>query len=145
VDTNYLRCAVIWSDPDLLEIHASVRFRDWAGAETAYVSRGEIQEFAEALKEVVTGGRSASLNSGQEDLSFVKLNIREYGLAKRLALDLHLGRASGTVLGSNAGASELRLSVPVERGQLTGFVAALRRSIAAESGEAVLPLPSGWS
>ena len=144
MDGNYLLCAVVWSDPDLLEIRTAFQFRDWAGAERAYVTRGELMDFAEALDEIAEGGSSALLQAGQHDLSFAALNFREYGLARRLALDVHLGRAAGTIHGPTEAGSELRLTVPVERGQLTGFAAGLRRMTAAESGETTLALPSDW-
>lgn len=141
---NHLQCMVVWSDPDLLEIRTTVKFRDWAGGEQAYVTRGEVQNFASALDEVASGSTSATLLAGQRDLSFSELNLREYGRARRLALDVHLGRASGAGGHPRDGASELRLTVPIERGQLTGYAAALRRVVAKESGEATLMLPEDW-
>lgn len=138
-----LTCAVVWSDPDLLEVRTEVQFQAWAGAEQAYVTRGELTAFAAALDQVAKGEREA-LHGGQRDLSYVELQVFEYGLARRLALDVALGEAEGRYIGRPSHARELKITVPLERGTLAQFAAELRTLVVAESGIAMLPLLADW-
>ena len=137
-------CSIVWSDPDLLELEASVRFEDWAGRERGYVTRGELAAFIAALLAVADGGTEAVLDAGQDDLGYVQLRVSEYGGARRLMLGLKLGRAAGSISNQPGGVTELQLSVPIERGQLAAFARSLDTIAQAEQGTAHLPLPARW-
>jgi hypothetical protein len=139
-----LSVAVLWADPDLLAIQVSVRFDPWSGSEQAYVTRSELTEFAKALDRVAGGGSEAVLAGGQRDLSYAELRVFEYGGARRLGMDILLGSAAGRIINEPSHPLELRLSVPFERGQLPSFTTGLRSVVAAETGEARLPLLQGW-
>jgi len=75
-------------------------------------------------------------------VSWIKLEVFEYGAARRLGLHVALGRAAGTVTGGmlSDGTAELRITTPVERGHLQRFARALLRIVSEERGEAYLPL-----
>jgi hypothetical protein len=139
----HLRCEVIWSDQDLIEIVAQVSFGDWGGVERAYLTRAEARSFAAQLEAVFEGGSAAILDAGQPDLSWIRLEVFEYGAARRLGLHLHLGRAAGTISGGmlGDGRAELRITAPLERGSLQHFARALLKIVKEERGEAYLPLP----
>jgi hypothetical protein len=141
----YIRCAVVWSDADLLEIQTVVRYQEWGGGERAYVSHDELPAFAAALEALAAGRQTeASLAAGQRDVRWTERSLREYGLARRLAIHVALGAADGDAPGAVGGPTELRITVPVERGQLEPFAAALRRISTDEQGEAVLSLLTSW-
>jgi hypothetical protein len=140
----FLSCEVVWSDPDLLEISLQVAFGVWSGGERAYVTREELARFSEALRSVELGSSSAELQAGQEDLSFIKLRVFEYSRARRLAMEVHLGRAAQPQMNFMEHGSELRLTIPVERGQFSTFAADLSSVVHAERGTARMLVPNAW-
>jgi hypothetical protein len=123
----------------MLEIDVGVAYDGWAGSEQAYVGREDLEEFAAALDQVAAGGLSAELRAGGDVTNRVSIRVCEYGLARRLAIAISLGRSLHAT-GIDEDRRELRLSVPVERGQLSRFAAALRAVVQAERGRAELPL-----
>lgn len=139
-----LSCSVVWSDSDLLEVRVEVFFGGWAGAERGYVTREELRSFADQVESVHAGSNGAVLEAGQQDLSWVRLEIFEYGLARRIGMRVHLGRALGTESNAPGEPRELRVSVPIERGQLSEFAGSLRRAVQIEAGTAKLKLPTEW-
>ena len=144
MNNHHLCVKVIWSDTYLLEIETELVFQRWAGAEVAYVTREELLIFANDLDTFAAGHIiAASLTAGQRDLSFAELSAYEHGLARSAALDVHLGRAPG-VSGPGDRAAALHVCVPIERGQLNAFAAALRLIVQAERGDAILPVPVDW-
>jgi hypothetical protein len=142
----YLRCEIIWSDDDLIEIAARVSFAAWGGAERAYLTREEARSFAAELEAVFEGGSAALLDAGQPDLSWIRLEVFEFGAARRLGLHVALGRAADTITGGmpGGGRAELRITTPLERGSLQQFARTLLRIVTEERGEAYLPLPEEW-
>jgi len=144
IPESVLSCSVVWSDPDLLEVQVEVFFGGWAGAERGYVTREELRSFANQLESVHAGGKAALLEAGQQDLSWVRLEIFEYGLARRVGMRVHLGRASGADSRTPREPRELRISVPIERGQLSAFARSLQRVVQIEAGTAKLMLPTDW-
>lgn len=142
--THSISCSVTWADSDLLEISAKVLFANWAGHERAYVTRDELNRFARELDDVAEGGSKADLRAGQSDLSYVSFEAFEYGRARQLGLRIHLGRDPTSISNHPAAGTEMRISVPVERGQLTAFASALRSMISREAGVATLTLPPDW-
>jgi hypothetical protein len=136
--------AVVWSDVDLLEVELRVRFDVWCGAERAYVTRKELAAFATALDEVAEGGDQATLSIGQPDLGYGTCRVFEYGGPRHLAAEIIVGNAGGRVINRPDYPRELRVSVPIERGQLPAFARAIRNAVAAEQGIARLPVPADW-
>jgi len=55
-----------------------------------------------------------------------------------------VGNAGGQVMNRPDYPRELRVSVPIERGQLPAFARAIRNAVAAEQGIARLPVPPDW-
>jgi hypothetical protein len=55
-----------------------------------------------------------------------------------------LGRAADTIMNHPSHLVELRLAIPIERGQLSQFAQDLRRAIKAERGVVSLWLPADW-
>jgi hypothetical protein len=64
----FLRVAVVWADPDLLDLEVVVRFQEWSGITRAYVSRSEVRAFAADLDAVVAGGTETRFLGGQRNL-----------------------------------------------------------------------------
>jgi hypothetical protein len=141
---SHLTCSIGWSDPDVVEITVSVFFDGWGGTERAFAGRQELSDFASALESVAEGGTNAELAGGQQELSYVRLKIFEYGRARRLGFEIEFGRASGTVTGLPSSERRLQFAVPVERGQLTAFAGSLRTIIHRDQGMARISLPSEW-
>ena len=133
-----------WSDPDLIEIEAEVSFDSWGGYERAYVTRGELAAFADALDAVAGGGTEASLIGGQHDLSYVELRVYEYGGARRLAVVVAMGRAGNGRSQWPHGETCLRFAMPIERGTLPGFAKDIRRIVTTDKGEATIPVLNSW-
>ena len=139
-----LSVSVVWSDIDLLELDLAVSFAVWSGAERAYVTRDELIAFAASLDAVVAGSTSAQLNAGQSDLGYGVCRIFEYDRARRLGMEVIVGHAGGNVTNRPDYARELRISAPLERGQLVAFAGALRRLVIEERGTATLELLADW-
>ena len=139
-----LVCAVVWADVDILSLEVRIRFQGWAGHECAYASRGELTAFADALDHVANGGTAAVLEVGQANMSYVALRLFEYEKARRLGIDVTLGRAAGGISNRPSYAAELRMSVPTERGFLPQFANGLRGLVRREEGECRLALPEDW-
>jgi hypothetical protein len=138
----FLRVAVVWADPDLLDLEVVVRFQEWSGITRAYVSRSEVRAFAADLDAVVAGGTEARFLGGQRNLGYAEFSLREYTGVRRLAIDLVIGNAYGG--GPGSGSQELRISVPIEHGALPRFADALRAVVKRERGEATLALLQRW-
>ena len=136
--------AIVWSDADLLEVELRVEFDVWCGAERAYVTRKELTAFATAMDEVADGGSQATLNVGQPDLGYGACRVFEYGGPRHLGAEIIVGHAGGQVMNRPDYRRELRVSVPIERGQLPAFARAIRNVVGAEQGIARLPLPPDW-
>jgi hypothetical protein len=135
---------VVWADEDLLEIAVRAAFDGWCAAERAYVTRDELHAFADQVELVAQGGPSAELQAGQEDLSYARLTVFEYGLARRVGVGIRLGRAPNAVSPGPPTGREFRRSVPTERGTLAAFAGDLRRTVAEESGTAELAVLPAW-
>jgi hypothetical protein len=139
-----LSIAVVWSDSDLLEIRLAVAFGGWAGAERVYVTRDDLTGFAAALDAVAEGADGARLSVGQPDLSYATVDVFEYGGARRLGMHVVAGHAVDPASYRPDRGGELRVSLPIERGALPAFAAALREITLAEQGIADLFVPSDW-
>jgi hypothetical protein len=135
---------VIWSDADLLEVEASFAFRDWSAVGSAYATRSDLIDFADALDRVVLGGSAAELSLGQPDLGYASCRVFEYGGPRHLAMVVTIGVGHKGIGQPQDTGRESRLSVPIERGQLTAFAQSLRRIARDERGTARLPLPPDW-
>jgi len=144
VSDHQLSVTVVWSDVDLLEIELAVSFAPWSGAERAYVTRDELTSFASSLDAVVAGATAAELNAGQPDLGYGQCRVFEYSRARHLGMEVVVGHAGGNVMNRPDYRRELRISVPIERGQLSAFAATLRRLVATERGKATLLIPPDW-
>jgi hypothetical protein len=144
VSEHQVSLTVVWSDVDLLEIELAVSFAAWSGAERAYVTRNELTSFATSLDSVVAGASAAELNAGQPDLGYGLCRVFEYSRARHLGMEVVVGHAGGHVMNRPDYRRELRVSVPIERGQLTAFAATIRRLISAERGKAALLIPPDW-
>jgi len=144
VTESSITVAVVWSDVDLLEVELRVQFDVWCGAERAYVTRKELTAFATALDEVADGSNQATLNVGQPNLGHSMCRVFEYGGPRHLAAEVMVGNAGGQVMNRPDYPRELRVSVPIERGQLPAFARAIRNAVAAEQGIARLPVPPDW-
>ena len=141
---HQLSLAVVWSDVDLLEIELAVSFAPWSGAELAYVTRDDLTSFASSLDAVAAGATAAELNAGQTDLGYGRCRVFEYGRARRLGMEVLVGHGGGNAMNPPDYRRELRVSVPIERGQLTEFGAKIRQLVATEGGKATLPIPPSW-
>lgn len=135
---------VVWSDVDLLEIEVCVRFSVWAGGERVYVSRRELEGFADAINRVAGGATDARLSAGQASTGYANCRIFEYSLARRLGMEVVVGRAGDDGSLRPDCARELRVSIPIERGPLPAFARSLRAITASERGIASLPVPLSW-
>lgn len=141
VSEPYVSIEVVWSDPDLLEIEASVSFEGWSARERAYVGRDELHAFADQLDDLVDGSADANLQAGELDLSYIQLLLYEFGLARRLEMDIRMGSAKAGNYGGRESPRRFQTTVPVERGQLARFASAIRNVTRKERGEALLRLP----
>ncbi len=135
---------VTWADPDLIGVRIALNSPTWAGRTETYVTRGELTAFADALDAVAAGARDAVLEAGQRDLGYADVRVYEYGLARRVAVAVHLGRGAGAVVGSAHGDTELRAALPCERGALTAFSVGLRAIVRDERGRAALAVLVEW-
>jgi len=121
-----------------------VAFAGWAGAERAYAARSDLTAFADSLDRVAEGGSEAELTLGQPSLGYARCRVFEYGGPRHLAMDIVVGcGAGGTGRRADHG-RETRLSVPIERGQLSAFATSIRTIARDERGIAVLPFPPDW-
>ena len=141
---HQLSITAVWSDSDILEIELAVSFKAWSGAERAYVTRDELRGFADSLDAVAAGGADAVLDVGQPDLGHATCRVFEYGGPRHLGMELVVGHAGGHIINGADYPRELRLSVPIERGQLPAFARAVRMVIVDEKGSARLPVPTDW-
>jgi hypothetical protein len=139
-----IRCAIVWSDVDLLEIETQVQFDQWAGIERAYTTRESLAQFADALESVYNGAKEALFEAGQPDLSWIELRVFEHGGARHLGLHVNIGRPPTAIINRPNSEAVLRIAVPIERGQLGAFAAGLREIGTAKRGEARLPLTPNW-
>lgn len=144
VSDYQLSLAVVWADIDLLEIELSVSFMAWSGLERSYVTRDDLTSFAASLDEVVAGSTAAEFSAGQPDLGYGSCRVFEYDRARRLGMEVVVGHAGGNVVNRPDYPRELRVSVPIERGQLSVFASRLRQLVASERGTASLPILSDW-
>jgi hypothetical protein len=140
----YFRLATVWSDADLIEVRAEIRFQEWSGEDRAYAARDLLRAFAEALEGVEAGGSDAALEVGQPELGYANVRLREYDRARHLRLDAEVGRGAHVGHEPRFAARSVRLSAPVERGPLQQFAVALRTLVDRERGEAMLALPTDW-
>ncbi len=138
----YLRLAAVWADPDLIEIAVELRFQAWAGASRAYVTRDELRSFAAQLDAVVAGGVEAQLSAGQRDLGYAEFSVREYSMARHLAMDLAIGQAADGRPGPSK--THVQVAVPVERGSLAALASGLRQFAETERGAVTVALPPDW-
>jgi hypothetical protein len=141
---NRFSLAVVWSDSDLLEIELAVAFMAWSGVERSYVTRNELTSFAASLDAVAAGAVAAEFNAGQPDLGYARCRVFEYDRARHLGMEVVAGLAGGHVVNRPDYPRELRVWLPIERGQLTSFAVRLRQLVAAERGWASLPIPRDW-
>jgi hypothetical protein len=141
----FLTCSIVWSDIDLLELSAEFQYDGWAGHESGYITRDELASFTHALKGVAEGASSAELHAGQDNISYVRLRLFEYGMARHLGMHIHLGRADDHIWNHPSPGAAIRISVPIERGQLATFASSLAAAGERESGAATLELPHDWS
>jgi hypothetical protein len=141
---NSLTITATWSDVDLLEVEFGIRFQAWTGREQAFVTRDELRTFARSLVGVSEGGRSALLEAGQSDLGYATCRVFEYAGPRHLGIEVRIGHAGGQVMNRPDYARDIRLSVPVERGQLSSFASEIHSVIASETGTATLPVPPDW-
>ena len=137
-----LSCAVVWSDEHMLEAEVRVAFDGWTGSIRAYVDREDLLGFADDLDLVASGARAAEVRLGEPVSGQVSMRVFEYGLARRLAIDVTLVRGAAFIGVGGDDRRDFRLSVPVERGPIPQFAAALRLSVHAERGIARLPVLS---
>jgi hypothetical protein len=144
MSANHLSIAIVWSDVHVLEIELAVTFAAWSGAERAYVTRQILTDFAESLDLVAGGATHALLEAGQSNMGFGRCQIFEYGGPRRLGMEVVVGHAGGDMRGHADRGRELRVSVPIERGQLSPFAVTLRELVTNERGTVVLPVPSDW-
>ena len=119
-------------------------FAAWSGAERSYVTREELTSFAASLDAVVGGTTTAELDTGQPDLGYGRCRVFEYGRAQHLGMEVVVGHAGGNVTNRPDYRRELRISVPIERGQLTAFAASIRGLVSSERGRATLQVPPDW-
>jgi hypothetical protein len=151
-DGSAFECAVVWSDPDLLELEARVRFGGWSGHERAYVGRDELVAFADALDGLVEASAedalhaTALLRAGQPNLSWVTLRVSAYDHGRRLSMHVALGRADAVLKLPNERrrGTSLRMNVPLEREAAARLAAALRGMARTDAGAARVDLPSAW-
>jgi hypothetical protein len=134
--------SVVWSDVDLLEVEISASFRGWSAIDRAYAARSDLTGFADSLDRVVQGDTEAELSVGQPNLGYASCRIFEYGGPRHLAMDVVVG--SGETGRRHDHGRECRLSVPIERGQLTAFAQTLRLITREERGRAALLLLPDW-
>jgi hypothetical protein len=139
---NFLSLTVVWSDIHALEIEIRLRFNSWSGAELAYTSRAQLNEFAGALDRVAAGATEAKIDIGLSTLGRASCRLFEYGRARRLGLEVAIG--NGEVADHQLRARELRMSVPIEHGPLPSFASAIRSIVTAEKGTARLALLTQW-
>jgi hypothetical protein len=135
-----LTISAVWSDVDLLEVDTAVCFREWGGGARAYATRDDLRAFARDLVAVEEGATVASLDIGQPDLGYAACRIFEYGGARRLAIEVRIGHAGGHVINRPDLPREVRVTVPVERGQLGRFASEIQNLVMVETGTATLPL-----
>jgi hypothetical protein len=141
---HQLSFRIIWSDQDLLDVETSIAFAPWAGVDRAYATRSDLTAFADSLDQVAAGSAEAELALGQPDLGYASCRLFEYGGPRHLAMDVVVGCGAGGTGQSADHGREIRVSVPIERGQLSALAASIRTIVADEDGIAVLPLPPGW-
>jgi hypothetical protein len=139
-----LSLEVTRADPDPIGVRVVLASPAWAGWTDAYVTRADLTAFADADDALAAGAEAAVLEAGQRDVGFADLRVYEYGLARRLALGVHLGRASESIVDWAHGDAELRTAVPCERGALPTFAAGLRALLVAERGRAELAVLPEW-
>jgi hypothetical protein len=133
-----------WADQDLIGVRVVLASPLWAGGAEAFVTRTELTAFADALDALGAGAEDAVLEAGQRDLGYADLRVYEYGLARRLAVAVHLGTAAASSSSCAHGDTELRTAAPVERGAFAAFAAALRAIVRDERGRAALALLPDW-
>lgn len=145
--SSELRFAVRWQDVDLIELDVSLRTPTWAGRAPGYVTRDDLRQFAASLDTVAEGGtaaRFASLDAGQPEFGFARVELYEYSRARHVGVRIHLGLGKAEAEEQSARYGELRAAAPIERGALHSFAHGVRAIARDSSGECALPILPDW-
>jgi hypothetical protein len=142
---DQLTLAAEGATADTIELSARIAWRWWTGHVRLSVRRERLSAFATGLRDFSTHHASGAEFDEHDNGEGARLalTVREYGRARRAAVDLRL-RDGAT---PNAGwpPAELRLAVPTEHEFVGDFAADIAEMVATGAGVAQLRLLGRWA
>jgi hypothetical protein len=139
---DQLTLAAEGATTDTVELSARIAWRWWTGHVRLVTQRDRLSRFASDLRDFAAHHASrATFDQPETDGgALLTLEVREYGRARRAAVDLHL-RDPGTAVPESP-PTELRLSLPTEHEFVGDFAADIAEIVATGAGVAQMPVNS---